>query len=118
MVVDNQAGVPPLDQELAQLLRATGKPFVIAVNKVDALGQEAHAAEFHSLGASIFPIAAEHGTGVDDLLDYALHLTAEEQAKEATDSGRLPVEMGAAVQLRYEDLKGAASAHSEAEGKE
>src|SRR5215813_5258301 len=75
MVVDNQTGVTPLDQELARLLRGTGKPFVVAVNKVDALGQEAYAAEFHSLGARIFPIAAEHGTGVDDLLDYALEKT-------------------------------------------
>ena len=77
MVVDNQTGVTPLDQELAQLLRGTGKPFVVAVNKVDALGQEAHAAEFHSLGARIFPIAAEHGTGVDDLLDFALEVTSD-----------------------------------------
>jgi GTPase len=78
MVVDNQSGVTPLDQELARLLRATGKPFVVAVNKVDALGQESQAAEFHSLGAKIFPIAAEHGTGVDDLLDFALDKTALE----------------------------------------
>ena len=77
MVVDNQTGVTPLDQELARLLRSTGKPFVIAVNKVDAPGQESHAAEFHSLGARIFPIAAEHGTGVDDLLDYALQVTPD-----------------------------------------
>src|SRR5262245_47700767 len=76
MVVDNQTGVTPLDQELARLLRGTGKPFVVAVNKVDALAQEANAAEFHSLGTRIFPIAAEHGTGVDDLLDYALEITA------------------------------------------
>ena len=45
LVADNQAGVTPLDQELARLLRGTGKPFVVAVNKVDAVGQEAHAAE-------------------------------------------------------------------------
>jgi len=75
LVVDNQAGITPLDQELAQLLRATGKEFVIAVNKVDAVGQEAQAAEFHKFGTKIFPIAAEHGTGVDDLLDYALKST-------------------------------------------
>ena len=77
MVVDNQAGVTPLDSELARLLRGTGKPFVVAVNKVDAPGQESEAAEFHALGARIFPIAAEHGTGVDDLLDYALEVTPD-----------------------------------------
>jgi len=80
MVADNQAGVTPLDQELARLLRGTGKPLVVAVNKVDAPGQESQAAEFHSLGARIFPIAAEHGTGVDDLLDYALELTGQPSA--------------------------------------
>jgi GTP-binding protein len=72
LVVDSQAGVTPLDQELARLLRTTGKPFVVAVNKVDAVSQEVNAAVFHSLGAPVFPIAAEHGTGVDDLLDAAL----------------------------------------------
>jgi GTP-binding protein len=75
LVVDTQAGITPLDQELAQMLRSTGKPFVIAVNKVDAVGQESQAAEFHKFGTKIFPIAAEHGTGVDDLLDYALKIT-------------------------------------------
>jgi GTP-binding protein len=91
MVVDNQTGVTPLDQELARLLRVTGKPFVVAVNKVDAPGQESHAAEFHSLGVRIFSIAAEHGTGVDDLLDYALEITADEhkQAESAaSEDGR------------------------------
>ncbi len=72
LVVDSQAGLTPLDEELARLLRTTGKPFVIAVNKVDAMSQESSAAVFHRIGVPIFPIAAEHGTGVDDLLDAAL----------------------------------------------
>ena len=72
LVVDSQAGLTPLDEELARLLRGTGKPFVLAVNKVDSPSQEAHAAPFHSLGVPVFPITAEHGTGVDDLLDHVL----------------------------------------------
>ncbi len=72
LVVDSQAGVTPLDQELARVLRGTGKPFVIAANKIDSQLQEVHAGVFHSIGVPVFPIAAEHGTGVDDLLDYAL----------------------------------------------
>jgi GTPase len=72
LVVDSQAGLTPLDEELARLMRATGKPFVLAVNKVDSPLQEANAAPFHSLGVPVFPITAEHGTGVDDLLDYTL----------------------------------------------
>jgi GTP-binding protein len=72
LVVDSQACLTPLDEELARLLRTTGKPFVIAVNKVDAMSQEGNAAVFHRIGVPVFPIAAEHGTGVDDLLDAAL----------------------------------------------
>jgi GTPase len=86
LVVDSHAGITPLDQELARLLRTTGKPFVVAVNKVDSMSQEVNAAQFHSLGAPVFPIAAEHGTGVDDLLDAALAevdvVESEEQAKQ------------------------------------
>src|SRR6202047_1354893 len=72
LVVDTHAGITPLDQELARLLRTTGKPFVVAANKVDARSQEANIASFHSMGVPVFPIAAEHGTGIDDLLDAAL----------------------------------------------
>jgi GTP-binding protein len=72
LVVDSQAGLTPLDEELARLMRATGKPFVLAVNKVDSPLQEGNAGPFHSLGVPVFPITAEHGTGVDDLLDHAL----------------------------------------------
>jgi len=91
LVVDCQAGLTPLDQELARLLRSTGKPFVVAVNKVDSPSQEANAAVFHSIGVPVFPIAAEHGTGVDDLLDAALAQTqtgdaaTEEQEPEAVE---------------------------------
>jgi GTPase len=81
-VVDSHAGVTPLDQELARVLRGTGKPFVIAVNKIDATSQEVNAAVFHSIGVPIFPIAAEHGTGVDDLLDYALSKVSVVQSVE------------------------------------
>src|SRR3984893_6338502 len=82
LVVDSQAGLTPLDQELARLLRTTGKPFVIAVNKVDSASQEANAGVFHRIGAPVFPIAAEHGTGIDDLLDAAL---AETETGDAAD---------------------------------
>jgi ribosome-associated GTPase EngA len=84
LVVDSQAGLTPLDEELARLLRATGKPFVVAANKVDAMSQEANAAAFHRLGVPVFPIAAEHGTGVDDLLDAALAETHDD-AENATE---------------------------------
>lgn len=76
LVVDSQAGLTPLDAELARLLRSTGKPFFVAVNKVDSPQQESNAANFHRLGVPVFPITAEHGTGVDDLLDAAIALVS------------------------------------------
>jgi GTP-binding protein len=89
LVVDNQAGLTPLDEELARHLRNTGKPFVVAVNKVDSPLQESNANVFYRLGVPVFPIAAEHGTGVDDLLDAALAQAkghaVEEQAPEAKE---------------------------------
>jgi GTPase len=69
LVVDARAGATPLDLELARRLRRTGKPFVIAANKVDTQRQEDLAAQFYEIGAEIFPLSAEHGLGVDDLLD-------------------------------------------------
>src|SRR5258708_33278478 len=70
------------------MLRGTGKPFVIAVNKVDAVGQESQAAEFHKFGVKIFPIAAEHGTGVDELLDHALKVMSAQDTVHADDSAK------------------------------
>src|SRR5437868_7543808 len=76
LVVDSQAGITPLDEELTRLLRSTGKPFFVAVNKVDSPQQESNAATFHRFGVPVFPVTAEHGTGVDDLLDAAIALVA------------------------------------------
>ena len=94
LVVDSQAGLTPLDEELARLMRTTGKPFVLAVNKVDSPSQEANAAPFHSLGVPVFPITAEHGTGVDDLLDHALaQLPRATPSPPATGAALPPVEL-------------------------
>src|SRR5271156_4577345 len=46
LVVDSTAGLTPLDEELARMLRTTGKKFVVAVNKVDAMSQEGSADVF------------------------------------------------------------------------
>jgi GTPase len=71
LVVDGREGVVPLDEELAQLLRRTGKPLTVAVNKVDTEQHSSLVGEFHRLGIKdIFPISAEHGRGLDDLLDH------------------------------------------------
>jgi len=89
LVVDSTAGLTPLAQELARLLRTTGRPFVVAVNKVDSTLQEMNAGPFHELGVPVFPIAAEHGTGVDDLLDAALEQIKGESAAEQPEEPKV-----------------------------
>lgn len=69
-VADARQGITPLDEELAHLLRATGKRVLVAANKTDAVNWESDAGEFHSFGfADVFPISAEHGNGLGDMLD-------------------------------------------------
>ena len=69
-VVDVRAGMTPLDEELARLLRSTGKAVVVAANKADAARLDAEAGEFHRFGFDdVVPVSAEHGDGVGDLLD-------------------------------------------------
>ncbi len=69
LIVDARVGVTPLDEELAQLLRRTGKPFAILANKVDSPQQESLAAPFYALSKNVFSVSAEHGYGIEDLLD-------------------------------------------------
>ena len=96
LVVDAREGVTPLDEELARLLRQTGKPLFIAANKVDTPQQEAQAAVFYVLSKAVFPLSAEHGAGVDDLLDAAFaalgSAVASETPAEASASAK-PVEV-------------------------
>ena len=78
-VLDSRAGVTPLDEELGVLLRNTGKPIIIAANKVESKTVENEAGEFYQFGFEMSPISAEHGTGIGDLLDMVFdHLVFEE----------------------------------------
>src|ERR1043165_1348629 len=69
-MVDARKGVTPLDEELARLLRGTGKRVFVAANKADAVNWESDAGEFHEFGfADVVPISAEHGNGIGEVLD-------------------------------------------------
>jgi GTP-binding protein len=69
-VVDVRAGVTALDAEIARVLRRSGRPVVLAANKVDAGGQESALAELHRLGfGEPVPVSAEHGRGVAEMLE-------------------------------------------------
>jgi GTP-binding protein len=84
LVVDARVGVTPLDAELARHLRRTGKPLVIAANKVDQPNQAALAAAFYELGSDVFPLSSEHGLGVDELLDAITQNFPESKEEEET----------------------------------
>jgi GTP-binding protein len=73
LVVNVQEGIVPLDREVAQKLRRSGKPILVAVNKVDTHRAEASADEFAQLGfEKIFPVSAIHGEGIENLMDTAV----------------------------------------------
>jgi GTP-binding protein len=70
MVVDGRSELTAPDLDLARLLLRGGKPLFLAVNKIDGDKQQSLTDEFHRLGIrKLFPISAEHGRGVDDVLE-------------------------------------------------
>ena len=82
-MLDSRAGVTPLDEELGVLLRNTGKPIIIAANKVESKTVENEAGEFYQFGYEMSPISSEHGTGIGDLLDMVFeHLAFDEEVEE------------------------------------
>lgn len=69
-VVDARKGITQLDEELAGLLRATGKPVLVAANKADAASLESESVEFYQFGfEAVYPVSAEQGVGIGELLD-------------------------------------------------
>lgn len=88
MVVDGRSELAAPDLELARLLIRSGKPLFLAVNKMDSSKQEGVAEEFHRLGIrKLFPISAEHGRGVDDLLDAVLEMLPPGQENTENTAG-------------------------------
>ena len=78
MVVDGRTELAAPDFELARLLNRTGKPLFLAVNKTDTAKEMVLDAEIHRLGISKwFPISAENGNGIDDLLDAFLAIAPD-----------------------------------------
>jgi GTP-binding protein len=72
LVVDGREGLTNVDRAVADLLRRSGKPLFVAVNKIDHASTEAEAplAEFYALGfGSVHPLSAEHGRGVNELVE-------------------------------------------------
>ena len=69
-LMDGQQGLLPADIEVAQRLRAAGKPVIYAVNKVDGARHESLLPDFYRLGVdTLLPLSALHGAGFSDLMD-------------------------------------------------
>lgn len=69
-VIDAKSGILPLDRNIAHLLRRSGKPIILAINKTDGLNPAAYLHEAYELGmGEAIPIAAVHGTGMTTLIE-------------------------------------------------
>ncbi len=91
MIVDVTTGLTAADQDVAQMLRRSRKPIILAVNKCDKIGDPpAEMYEFYNLGFDeLIPISSVHGHGTGDLLDAIcehLHFGGEE-----IEEDRIPV---------------------------
>ena len=72
-LVDGRLGMAPQDHVIADFLRKTGRPIILAVNKTEGMQAGVVTADFHELGlGEPFPISSAHGDGVRGLLDDAL----------------------------------------------
>lgn len=93
LLMDGRTGLTPPDHEVVRLLRGNTKPVFFAVNKIDTPKADALIADFYQLGKDeLYPISAEHGIGVAELLDaiYPL-LPATDEAGELTQLPRIAV---------------------------
>ena len=95
-MVDARAGLTPADEELADALRREpgGPPVVLVANKAEGV-HEAGAVEFHALGlGDPFPISAEHGLGIAEVLDRIVEILApasEDSAAEDEEALRVAI---------------------------
>lgn len=81
LVVDAQVGITDTDAQVVKMLRRSGKPVVLAANKVDSPAQEGDAAALWNLGlGEPYPVSALHGRGSGDVLDAAMEVLPEVSA--------------------------------------
>lgn len=92
MVADVRTGVTAADQDVATMLRKSGKPVALAVNKCDSIGPtNPDVFDFYCLGiGDLFETSAVHGHGTGDLLDWVLANIPEDDGVDE-DDGRIKV---------------------------
>ena len=90
-LVEAAAGITDYDAEIADILRRSGKPVVLCVNKVDSGEKMFDAYQFYGLGlGEIWSISAANGSGTGDLLDEIIRLLPEDTAPEEDEHADLP----------------------------
>jgi GTP-binding protein len=88
MMTDARAGRTGADADIADQLRATGKPVVVAVNKCDGLDEASALAEFHALGLEpVVGVSAAHRRGIRALVEAALGFSPEHEQPPVADAG-------------------------------
>lgn len=92
-VTDIQSGLTAADQAVATLLRKSGKPIVLAVNKCDSVGTPPpEFYEFYNLGlGDPYEVSSVHGHGTGDLLDRVVELMGDDNAEDAPDEETIRV---------------------------
>ncbi|PKK39199.1 GTP-binding protein EngA [Clostridiaceae bacterium JG1575] len=85
-MVDGKVGLADADREVASMLRRSGKPVVLAVNKIDSLRDEPNAYEFYNLGmGEPFPISSSQGLNLGDMLDEVVKHFPDYEKEEQED---------------------------------
>jgi GTPase len=83
MVVDAVQGITAADEEIAEILRRTSKPVIVAANKADNNTRQHDAFEFYALGlGEVYAVSALHGTGSGDLLDAVVEALPQAPAED------------------------------------
>ena len=86
-VIDGNDGATFMDEDIASLLRKSGKPVLLAVNKIDDPKHEVRIAEAYSLGYDeVFGISALHKKGIDSLMDKIVEIIPKSLKMETGDS--------------------------------
>lgn len=91
-LMDGPQGLTPGDRDIAALLRGIEKPVFYAVNKIDGLKHETLSYEFYGLGVeTLYPVSAQHGPGVAELMDDMARLMPAAREKEEDERIRIAV---------------------------
>jgi GTPase len=92
VVVDNQTGLTGPDREMISQVRKSGKPFFLAVNKIDSPSHHSVLPEFVELGVkNLFSVSAEHGNGLYELIEAVAQSLPAEDLEPDSDEGSIRI---------------------------